>query len=192
VGHFYLDLMEAEQTEPVVEKRGRGRPIGSKNRKREDGMRAGAGRLVPPAGSAMDDYRHPDYDAMFSRQFALIDWQQQALRNKMKAGMMGGGQLTDARDTKELLDLANALTRSVEGLKKFRDMAEEMAKRMGPEELLEAALKKIEGQDLATINYAVKRLRAHRERLAPVHGRERVQIGYEEETATDAIASLES
>jgi HEPN domain-containing protein len=184
--------MEAEQDpKPEVEKRGRGRPPGSKNRKREDGMTSGAGRLVPPSGSAMDDYRHPDYDAMFSRQFALIDWQQQALRNKMKAGLGAGGKMTDPKDTKELLDLSNALTRSVEGLKKFRDMAEELAKRMGPAELLEAAMKKLEGQDLATLNYAIKRLRAHRERLAPVGGVDRIQIGYEEK-ATDAIASLDS
>ena len=58
--------------------------------------------------------------------------------------------------------------RTIDALKKSSDLAEELARRMTPAQLLEAALRKVEGQDLATLTYAIKRLCAYREKLAPV------------------------
>lgn len=139
---------------------------------------------------------------MLSRQLSLISWQQQALRIKMFGGVKSpeqalddirrGGKTTYPEDTKELLDLSNALTRCMEGMKKHSDLASELASRMSAEDLLEAAIQKLEGQSLATLNYAIKRLRAKRESLAPVGGLERFAIGREaeDEKATTAIASL--
>lgn len=138
---------------------------------------------------------------MLSRQLSLISWQQQALRIKMFGGVKSpeqaledvrkGGKITYPEDTKELLDLSNALARAIEGMKKHSDLASELASRMSAEDLLEAAMQKIEGQSLPTINYCIKRLRAKREALAPVAGLERFAIGKDgDEKAVDAIADL--
>jgi len=165
-------------------------------------MTGGGDRLVPPTASKHDDFAHADPATMLSRQLSLISWQQQALRIKMFGGVKTaeqalddvrkGGKITYPEDTKELLDLSNALTRCMEGMKKHSDLANELASRMSAEDLLEAAIAKLEGQSLPTLNYAIKRLKAKRESLAPVHGRERVSIGPkdEDEKATSAIASL--
>jgi len=167
-------------------------------------MTGGGPRVVPPTASKDDDFAHADPGTMLSRQLSLISWQQQALRIKMFGGVKNGeqaladirsgGKMTFPEDTKELLDLSNALTRCMEGMKKHSDLAAELASRMTAEDLLEAALQKIEGQALPTLNYAIKRLRAKREQLAPVLGLERHAIGHkdEDERATSAIASLMS
>lgn len=183
--------MEAEQ--PSLVKRGRGRPIGSKNKPRPELPEPVASvRLVPPMNHQIQDYRHADPLAMIDRQFSIIDWAQQALRNEMTGGFAAKGEHVSI-DVRKITELSNALARNVEALKKAQDVMEELAKRMSPEQLLEAAIRKLEGQDLKTLNHAIKRLRAHRERLAPVTGgnAERAQIGSaDEEKATDAIASL--
>lgn len=127
----------------------------------------------------------------------MLDWAQQACRNEMQRAMQGKGLHVDISDVKKLESLSNAIVRSIDALKKSSDLADELSKRLTPEQLMEAALKKIEGQDLATLNYAIKRLRAHRERLAPTTVHDRRQLG-ELATATtpavtgrSAIAALE-
>jgi hypothetical protein len=181
--------MEEENIGP---RRKPGRPAGSKNRLPPPRQPIDLARLVPPANADIRDYRHADPVALIDRQFAIIDWAQQALRNEVTAqGFANKGESIDSGSIKKIMDLSNALARNIEALKKHQDMAEELAKRMTPEDLLEAALKKLEGQDLRILNYAIKRLRAYRETMAPVNGVERMAIGYEEK-ATDAIASLES
>ena len=115
----------------------------------------------------MGDYHHPDPDSIVSRQLTLLDWAQQAMRNEMQRRMQGKGVSIELADIQKLEKLSNAIVRAIEALKKSSDLSEELANRLTPEQLLEAALKKIEGQDLATVTYAIKRLRAHRERLQP-------------------------
>ncbi len=170
-------------------KRLRGRPAGSKNKPKPPPSLI-PDRLVPPSKIAKADYRYADPATLVARQFALVDWAQQALRNEVTA--YEAGVFVDAKTIGKLVDLSNAITRNIESLKKYSELADEIKDRMTPEELLEAALKKVEGQDLATLNYAIKRLRAYRERLAPVNRGEEAHIGGSvERTATDAIASLD-
>lgn len=160
----------------------RGRPPGSRNRPKDD-------RLVPPSTSPLEDIRPVDPDSLVARQLTLLDWAQQALRNEMKKAMQAKGEWIDGKDIEKLADLSQAIIRTIDALKKSSDLAAELASRMTAEQLLEAAIRKIEGQDLATLNYAIKRLRAHRERLAPVGGMDKIQMG-EVATATAAIAEL--
>lgn len=165
-----------------TEPRKRGRPPGVRNKP--------AVRLVPPATIVGEDYRHADADAIVSRQLAMLDWAQQAMRNEMKRAMGGKGVNVSLEDIQKLEKLSNAVVRAIDALKKSSDLADELASRLTPEQLLEAAIKKVEGQDLATLNYAIKRLRAHRERLAPVDGISKIQMGEAAGTAIDAIAGL--
>lgn len=145
--------------------------------------------LVPPSTKPLEDIRTVDPDTIVARQLTMLDWAQQAMRNEMKRAMQAKGQWIVAEDISKLEKLSMAIVRAIEALKRSSDLASEMAARMSPEQLLEAAIKKIEGQDLATLNYAIKRLRAHRERLAPVGGLDKIQMG-EPATATAAIAEL--
>lgn len=168
----------------------RGRPPGSRNKPKEPEQ-----RLAPPSSTVKADYRHVDLSAMVERQAALIDWAQQAVRNEMNRAMGNKGTFIDERDVKKLSELSAALVRCLEAIKKADDLEELIKGRLSGEQLLELALRKIEGQDLATLNYAIKRLRAHRERIAPVDGLAKMQMGERkdepaEQTATSAIAEL--
>lgn len=196
------DTLEEKPEAPPV-KRGRGRPKGSKSSYKQTrvltSMSGGGDRQVPPGASWKDDFAHADPATMLARQLSMISWQQQALRIKMQGGVKSdqealndirrGGKVTFAEDTKELLDLSNALVRAIDGMRKHMDMAKELAAQMSAEDLLEAAMKKIEGQSLRTINYAIKRLRAKREQLGPVLGLERHDIGHEAEDPNDTPAT---
>lgn len=167
----------------------RGRPPGVRNKKKDVHGEA-VPRLVPPSSQPLEDYRHVDPDTIVSRQLTMLDWAQQAMRNEMKRAMQAKGQWIGGDDIAKLEKLSQAIVRSIDALRKSDDLAKEMASRMSPEQLLEAALAKIEGQDLATLNYAIKRLRAHRERLAPVGGFDKIQMGEAPPNAAAAIASL--
>lgn len=176
----------AESTQ--LPKRKPGRPKGSRTRPAL--MRQGQSVPRGPMASG-EDYRHADPSAVVSRAFVLLDWASAAVRIEMQRSMERPSQeiVFDDKDMKRLEALCNAIVRAMDGMKKAAGLADELAARKTPEELLEIALKKIEGQDLSTINYAIKRLRAYRERLAPVAGFDKMQMG---ETAASAIASLES
>lgn len=127
---------------------------------------------------------------MISRQLALIDWAQQALRNEMRRGLQIEGERISTDDVKKIVELSNSLSRTMEAMKRSSDLAEELSKRMSPEQLLDAAIKKIEGQDLATLRAAIRRLRAHLAKLAPVSQQDRVAMG-EARNAVAAIGALE-
>lgn len=161
-------------------KKKRGRPPGSQNK----------GRLVPRSNEPLADYRHADPDAIISRQFQLLDWAQQALRNEMKRAHQEKGEHIGMGDIGKLAELSNAIVRACDALKKHNDLATELSARLSPEQLLDAALKKVEGQDLSTIRYAIKRLRAYLEKMTP-DTREHGMVGVTA-TAAAAIASLES
>ncbi len=171
----------------------RGRPPGVRNRpKDEHGDSIPPVRLRPPSSVPLEDYDHADPDTIVSRQLTMLDWAQQAMRNEMKRAFQAKGTHIGIEDITKLEKLSQAIVRSIQALKASDDLAKEMAARMSPEQLLDAALKKIEGQDIATLNYAIKRLRAHRERVAPIAGMDKIQMGEPAAvaTASDAIADL--
>jgi hypothetical protein len=159
----------------------RGRPPGVRNKPRA---------AVPPSTTPLADYHYPDPNAMVARQLSLLDWAQQAMRNEIERGMQGRGISIQDVDVARLEKLSNALVRAIQALRQVSDLADELSKRLTPEQLLEAALKKVEGQDAATLRYAIKRLRAYLEKIAPVSQAHRMQLG-EPLTASAAIAALD-
>lgn len=155
-------------------------------------------REVPPSSVPLEDYRHADPDAIISRQFLLLDWAQQALRNEFKRAMQSSGVRIDSGDISKLSDLSNAIVRACDALKKHNDLSDELQKRLSPQAFLEAALRKVEGQDAATIRYAIKRLKAYLEKIGPVSFQDRQQMGDapnnltgKNSNAAQAVASLE-
>lgn len=165
--------------------RKRGRPKGSRNKP------VLQRRLIPPPANDFrpgDDYKHADIDTIIARQISLVDWAQQACRNELLRAYQAKGLSVSTDDLERLETLTNTIVRSVDALKKSSDLAGELASRMSPEQLLEAALKKVEGQDQPTIKYAIKRLRAHLERIGPVTFQDRQHM--QEITGSGAIASL--
>ncbi len=118
----------------------------------------------------------------------MIDWAQQALRNEMMRAYQAKGVSIQTVDLQRLETLSSTIVRTVQGLKASSDLALELAKRLSPEEFLEAALQKIEAQDRATLRAAIKRLRNYMDKLGPVSGNDRQAM--KDETSGEAIASL--
>lgn len=155
--------------------------------------------MVPPSTEPKADYQHPDPDAMVSRMLSLLDWALQAQRNEMTRAYQAKGVSISVADIEKLGHLANTLVKAISALKGATDIAEELAKRMTAEQLLEHAAKKIEGQDAATLRYYIKRFRAHLERISPPSVQDRQQMGEGQSprdaaglrTGADAIAALE-
>lgn len=172
--------MEAVDTE----KPRRGRPPGRRNRPVLDRP-----ILTPPSTEPMRDYAHADIETIISRQLSMIDWAQQALRNEMMRAYQAKGVSIGAPDLQKLETLSNTIVRTVTGLKASSDLAQEIAKRLSPSQLLEAALAKVEAQDRATLKAAIKRLRGYLEKLGPVSFQDRQAM--KEVTSGGAIASLD-
>lgn len=169
------------EAEPTPKKRGR--PPGSRN------LAPLTAILTPPSFEAGGEYKHADLETMISKVLSLLDWAIGATRNELMRGYQGKGLSIQVEDIEKLSQLALALTRAVDSLKKSSDLAEELASRMSPEQLLEAAIKKLEGQDLKTLRAAIRRLRQYVEKVGgPQHGRDKVEMG--EVTAHGAIIAL--
>jgi len=181
--------------DPVITlKRRPGRPKGARNKPKDGEIRRPLTKAAPGltsslanTGGSLSDYHHADPDALVSRQLRMIDTAQRVLVKSMEQNFARPEFNVDHLDITRIEKLSNALVRAIEALKKSSDLADELSKRKTPEQLLEIALKKIEGQNLPTLNYAIKRLRAHRERLAPVAPIDRANMG---ETATGAGLDL--
>lgn len=167
----------------------RGRPPGVRNRPKDEHGNP-IPRLAPPSTKPLEDLRHADPDSIVARQLTMLDWAQQAMRNEMKRAMQAKGDWISHDDIAKLEKLSMAIVRAIEALKKCDEATTIMSSKLSAEQLLEAAIKKIEGQDIATLNYAIKRLRAHRERIAPVGGFDKMQMGETPSTAAGAIAEL--
>lgn len=121
---------------------------------------------------------------MVSRQLMLIDVAQQHVANELE---QIHEDYTIPEDTIEkLLKLASALDRAVSSLARSSKLAEELAARMSPRELLEAALVKLEGQDEPTLTYAIRRLRAARSKVTT----KRFDDAEAADTAVGALAAL--
>jgi hypothetical protein len=176
------------EADPVPEKPRRGRPPGSRNRLPT--AFTGTPILTPPANEPGADYKHADIETIISRQLSMIDWAQQALRNEMMSAHQAKGISIQAADLNRIETLSNAIVRTVNGLKASSDLAQEIAKRLSPSQLLEAALAKIEAQDRATLKAAIRRLRAYLEKLGPVGFQDKQSLK-ELTTSGGAIASLE-
>lgn len=129
-----------------------GRPKGSRNKVRPIGN--------PPA----PDYTHADPLTLIARQFSMIDFAQRSLRAELDERISGR---VDESDVQRLLTMANAICRNVDALRKAENAMSALQSNLTPAELLEAAIKKIEGQDIPTITYAIRRLRAFRASVSP-------------------------
>ncbi len=174
---------------PQEPRRKRGRPPGSKNKKDALLPPTRMGAVSPGVG---DDFRHSDISTIISRQFSMLDLAQQAVRNWLvSAAGSDEGLHVGVGDIEKLEKLSNAIVRAVDGLRKSSDLADELSKRMSPEQLIEAACQKIEAQDLPTLNYFIKRLKAYRDRLE-AQGVPAQSTAAPTDRATDAIASLGS
>lgn len=173
-------------------RRGRGRPPGRRN---GPSRLTAAAVITPPTPVDRSDnqktrldYRHADLDTLCARQLSLIDYAQQALRNEFGAGFQSDGRSISGQDIQKLMDLGQALVRSADALKRSTALAEEIADKLSPEQLLEAAIKKIEAQDLGTIKYIIRRLTEYRRKLVP-HAT--VPLAFDNEgPAVNAIAAL--
>ena len=183
------DLM----ADPEQPRRGRGRPKGAKNKKMTPLPFVPPGpRAVPTGHDPMDDYRHADPLAIVSRQYAMLDWAQQALRNQIKIGMgHAEGLRVSPEDVRTLMDLSATTIRALDGHKRALALAQELASQKTPAELLEIAINKVLGQDLPTLQSIIRRLREHRAKLAPIAKRDEAMMAGVYKTAVSAVASLE-
>ncbi len=173
-------------------KRGRGRPKGTKNKQPLLPYVAPGPREVPPGGDPFDDYRHADPLTLVSRGYAMLDWAQQALRNQLKIGLGAKEGLRVApQDVQTLMDLSATMVRALDGHKKAIAIAKELAAEKTPAEMLEISIRKIEGQDLPTLQAVIRRLREHRAKLAPINKRDEKMMEGVYKTAVSAVASLE-
>lgn len=158
-----------------------GRPKGSRNKPKPP-------RGVLPDDSVMRDFKHADPMTLIARNFALIDWQQQALRSELQECAKQNLRVTEGQ-TKKLVELSNSLVRSVDALRKANDALEELKKNLTPAQLLDAAVKKIKGQDVPTLKYIVRQLEAYLEFVAA--GKTPPGDLDISAPAADALASLE-
>lgn len=162
--------MEQRFPQPVPKKSGR--PKGSKNRIE-----------VPTEAVKHAAIEHADPSTLIERQLVIAEWMQSAFRAEIQRRMEEPRIVIDSDDVKRFEGLTLSLDRAVNTLKKSMDVAEELASRLTADQLLDATLKKIEAQEPAFVRYAIKRLKAHLDRVAP-----RVEpLG----TAVEAMASLE-
>lgn len=141
--------------------------------------------LQPPSPEPGSDYAHADIDTIVSRQISMLDWAQQAARNEMRRAYQGRGLSIKIEDIERLATLSNAILRTIEALKKSSDLAEELAKRLSPEQLFRAAVDKIKSQDRATLKKVIKELRGYYHRASVL------SAAVTSERASTAVASLE-
>ena len=154
-------------------KRPRGRPPGSPNRPKFR-------RPVDPTDETPGAYLHADPETLIARQFAMVEWAQDSLRaNALKDGSV---------DAVSMEKVTNSLVRAIDALRRYSQMADALSERMTAEQLLEAAVKKVEAQDAASIRYTIKRLRAHLERIGAQPDSQALRDAGA--TALDAINSL--
>jgi hypothetical protein len=151
-----------------------GRPKGAKNKPPS---------LAPPAWKrAAADIKHSDPQTLVDRQLVLAEWMQGSLTEEVRRRLTSQNPFITVDDVKRFDVMTTCLATAIRTLKGVNDLAEEMSKRMTGEQLLEAAVDKIEAQEPQTIRWAIKRLKATLERRVPKAAPLR--------TATDALAEL--
>lgn len=132
----------------------------------------------------MSDYRAADPQTMVARQLSLIDWAQRQLANEQE--QLSEGYVLSDDHVEKLLKVAGSLDRAVSSLARSSKLTEELAARMSPRQLLDAAIEKLEAQDEPTITYCVRRLRAARAKLTT----KQFADAEAADTAVGALASL--
>lgn len=181
-----IDLDDLDDT-PV--KRKVGRPPGSRN-----------GNKLKPLGKLVKwdsytvppkmDYRHEDIETLVGRQLSMVGLAQDRIRDEMLGNTADGKQASIAKsitidDVERLNDLSNALVRSIDALQRATKVAEDLRKKLTPEQVLDAAVEKIKAQDIPTISEIIRILDKHRKK-DPRHNSAAKTIA-----AADSIASLE-
>lgn len=161
-----------------------GRPPGARV-ERPEGVLPGLPRKLV-TGKSKRDFQYPDPDTIVARQLSMLSIAQQAVRNEMLTGTQSEGTRMRAEDILKLEKLSSAIVRAIDALKKTSDLTGVLSSRMSPEELLEAALVRVEGQDVPTIRYAMKRLKAHLARLSDSSPKEPILV-----SGADALAAIE-
>jgi hypothetical protein len=164
--------------EPVVApvKRGRGRPKGVRNKRPEERFAVPAAQVAPSV-LPYEDYTAPDPMALVGRLYAEVDWGMTALRNMMKTGIGAAkGMNVSYEDTEKLAKVSAALCNALVAHDRAIKLMDKLKEAKTPAELLEIAVKKIEGQDLATMSAIIKRLRDKRKSIAPMTGADNTRI----------------
>lgn len=194
------DVTGLNQNGDIPIRRKRGRPTGSKNRIKQPTAilnNAIVGeRQKAPTLKAFDIYA-ADPLAMTQRFYSELDFRLTALTNarKMKPqSKIDRGLQMDEQEIPLLTDVANVLLKAMQAHDKALSLAERLSKNKSPAELLEIAVIKIMGQDLATIRSIIKRLRDHVGAVAPSTRPDKIQMGDlpnpNAKTAAQAFAEL--
>lgn len=178
---------------PEVLPRRRGRPPGSKNKKSYEGPKGFAPAVMtPPAftdgnGNQLTrlDFKYADPETLAARNMSLIDHAQQALRHELGSGFQADGKSIHQYDVEKIVALCAALDRAATGMLRVQKVAQELGKNLTPEQTLEKAILKIQGQDVATQRKIIERLDKGLRKLTRAPAKVKVA------TATDAIAALE-
>lgn len=180
----------------IPQKRGPGRPKGAKNKPKTEpksvstllaSVPKGPREIAPELGAPFEVYHTPDPLAMVQALYAEVAWRIQTLRNARKLAKAEAMQKANDRVERGLspdeaivpilIDTANTLMKTLQSHEKALLLAEKLSKNKSPAELLELAIVKIMGQDLATQQAIVKRLRENVTRLAPESAIDKVRAG---------------
>lgn len=189
VHHSLLMSENLLDDEPSKVKR-RGRPPGTRNGHKLTPLSklpSWSNYVTPPKM----DYRHEDIETLVGRQLSMVGLAQDRIREEMigvdKNGnerYMGDKKVT-CEDIERLLDLSATLVRSIDALQRATKVAEELRSKLTPQEVLEAAIAKIEAQDLVTFSSIIQRLIRKRKKN-PSHNKAVKTIA-----AADSLAELE-
>lgn len=171
------DFEESPEETPdeVVVKRRPGRPKGSRNKRGLIGsypaveVAPDITRVRPITTVPFEDYTAPDPMAMVGRLYAEVDWGMTALNNEMKKGIGAStGMRISFEDTEKLAKVAVGLEKALVCHDRALKLMDKLKEHKTPAQLLEMAIVKVEGQDLATLSAIIKRLRDKRRALAPL------------------------
>lgn len=189
-----MNILDDPDYEPihVVKKRGRppGRRNGSKNGHKLTPLSKlpkWSGYTVPPKM----DYRYEDIETLVARQLSMVGLAQDRIRQEMIGQNEDGSErymgdkIVTSEDIERLADLSSTLVRSIDALQRCTKVAEELKSKLTPEQVLEAAIKKIEAQDLNTLSRIIQRLGGAR-RKNPSHNKHMKTVA-----AAEGIADLE-
>lgn len=198
------DTLTADGDVPTTKRRP-GRPPGAKNKPKKLPTKVSLGatpgpRERAPSQQPFEIYNVPDPLAMAQALYAELAWRIETLRNMRKLGGGVGNRQGLGIEANEaavpiLVDTANTLLKALQAHKGAMDLAERMSKNKSPAELLELAVLKIMGQDLATQRGIIRRLRENLAALAPVSHTDKVQMGeakgFKSPGAVEGLADLD-
>lgn len=181
-----MDILEDD--EELEKKPRRGRPPGKGNRLTPiSKLPTWSNYVVPPKM----DYRYEDIQTLVARQLSMVGLAQDRIREEMigvdkdgKKTYMGDKTIT-SMDIERLMDLSATLVRSIDALQRCTKVAEELQKKLTPEQVLEAAIMKIQAQEPHTLSDIIKRLNRYRLKHPKTNVRSMTIA------AADSIADLE-